>query len=902
MLKLNGLTRSCCASIWVIAVLSLAALTAHADTTTFAIEPQDLSGALKAFAVQSHREIFFAPELARGRKSNGVKGKLDDLKALNIILEGTGLNFSVTTSNAILVRDPSGKSESSKSTALPASVSAADAPVRVAQLDQSGAGPQAISDDQNSEKKKQEGLTEIVVTGTHISGGAPIGTPIRTIDSAEIAESGFTTTQDLIDSLPQNFRGGAGAASPDVAFQSGAYSGYNNSFGSGINLRGLGNTATLILINGHRVASSGTGYFTDISTIPISAIDHIDVLTDGASAIYGSEAIAGVINIVLKKDSEGLETAARFGSAHGFSTDGGNLQLGHRWTNGGATIGADFSHQDTLDASQRSFTSSVNSPTSIFPSYTQTAISAAVHQDVADRLEFHGDAQYAKKTLDSFNSSSDVPPFGSTASDVDRWSGSAGTSYAIFNGWKAAYDVSLGREVDYVTADTFSPGAQPSLFSLATDSERFTDQNLGLTGQLFSLPGGPVKLAVGVARRTENYALSSYTVGGLSGEISASRNVTSGYSEVRVPIFSEANALPGFEALTLSAAVRYDHYSDFGGTTNPKYGLSWSLNKSFEIRGAYSTSFRAPATGTELANSLAGTTAAVTEAVPGPSGSAQVPLVEIYGGKSDLRPETARNVTLGFDWKTPFVPGLQWSFNYYNISYVDQLAAAPYSPNPLNTPALAPVISEPGNAAIQALVEAAIANRAQYFDITGGVFGPNPLGLAQYLYDDRTQNLSSTKTSGVDLTVRYHFTVDADQIDTRLDVTRIDTFTAKLTSTSPAISEVNTVGYPARLRLRGLGAWAHGPLMASLAANYVSSYQDTSDPTPRDVGTFLTLDSVVRYKFAHEIVASVAVINLFNRLPPYVYSGTPRFAGSHYDPANADPTGRMINLQLAKQW
>src|ERR1700730_385276 len=87
----------------VVGALSLIVLVnfAQADSTTFAIDPQDLSGALKAFAVQSHREIFFAPELARGRRSKGVKGKYDDLGALNIILEGTGLDFSITTSNAI---------------------------------------------------------------------------------------------------------------------------------------------------------------------------------------------------------------------------------------------------------------------------------------------------------------------------------------------------------------------------------------------------------------------------------------------------------------------------------------------------------------------------------------------------------------------------------------------------------------------------------------------------------------------------------------------------------------------------------------------------------------------------------------------------------------------------------
>src|ERR1700722_2895812 len=107
MLRLNcvgwahGLLRA------VIVVLSLLTLVApaHADTRTFTIDPQDLSGALKDFGIQSHREIFFAPELARGRQSQGVHGKLDELKALDIILHGTGLGFSVTASGAILIRD-----------------------------------------------------------------------------------------------------------------------------------------------------------------------------------------------------------------------------------------------------------------------------------------------------------------------------------------------------------------------------------------------------------------------------------------------------------------------------------------------------------------------------------------------------------------------------------------------------------------------------------------------------------------------------------------------------------------------------------------------------------------------------------------------------------------------------
>src|SRR6202522_2637703 len=141
MLKLNGLVRARCSSVWIFALLSLGALTVHAATATFEIEPQDLSGALKAFAIQSHREIFFTPELARGRISHGVKGKFDDLKALSIILEGTGLNFSVTTSNAILVRGPSNKGNTSSTDLLPNSA------VRATSI---GASSQTVPEDSSS--------------------------------------------------------------------------------------------------------------------------------------------------------------------------------------------------------------------------------------------------------------------------------------------------------------------------------------------------------------------------------------------------------------------------------------------------------------------------------------------------------------------------------------------------------------------------------------------------------------------------------------------------------------------------------------------------------------------------------------------------------------------------------
>ncbi len=134
----------------------------------------------------------------------------------------------------------------------------------------------------------------------------------------------------------------------------------------------------------------------------------------------------------------------------------------------------------------------------------------------------------------------------------------------------------------------------------------------------------------------------------------------------------------------------------------------------------------------------------------------------------------------------------------------------------------------------------------------------------------------------------------------RLDAARINRFDSAITSTSPEIAQVNTVGYPARTRLSGSVNWGHGLLDASMAANYVSGYPDTSAPTPREVSPYTTINVAARYSLPSRIKLSAAVINLFNRLPPYVYSGSPGFPNSHYDPANANPVGRTLAITVSK--
>jgi outer membrane receptor protein involved in Fe transport len=159
----------------------------------------------------------------------------------------------------------------------------------------------------------------------------------------------------MVESIPQNFGGGASESNVGTTIRGGA--GYNLAFGSSINLRGLGTSSTLVLFDGVRPALSGqSGQFVDTSLVPSAAIDRIELLTDGASAIYGTDAVAGVVNLRFREKFQGFETRMRAATADG---DAGDYQLsqlmGHRWSNGGITAAVEFNRRDALAGTSRAF-------------------------------------------------------------------------------------------------------------------------------------------------------------------------------------------------------------------------------------------------------------------------------------------------------------------------------------------------------------------------------------------------------------------------------------------------------------------------------------------------------------------------------------------------------------------
>ena len=154
-------------------------------------------------------------------------------------------------------------------------------------------------------------VERIIVTGSNIPTAEEVGpNPVLNISREQIEKSGERTAEELIKNLPIANGGGVPVSNNATGFTPGA---------SAISLRGLGPEATLVLIDGRRLApypigSGGTSSFFDLRSIPDAAIESIEILKDGASTTYGADAIAGVVNIKLRKDYKGAEASIEYGN------------------------------------------------------------------------------------------------------------------------------------------------------------------------------------------------------------------------------------------------------------------------------------------------------------------------------------------------------------------------------------------------------------------------------------------------------------------------------------------------------------------------------------------------------------------------------------------------------------
>ncbi len=252
-------------------------------------------------------------------------------------------------------------------------------------------------------------LTEITVTGTHIRGTKDSPSPVLVYTRDDIDATGASTLQQFLQSLPQNF----GGASENTIGQIAAKSQTNNTVnGSAPNLRGLGADATLVLIDGHRVAPGNSdGSFVDISMIPLTAIERIEIVTDGASAIYGADAVGGVVNIILRREFDGVETRVQYGSVttgtmHDIQV---GQTVGHAWTNGSGVLSYQYADRTPLSAASRDYVQGELLPFDLLPQQVQNAAFANIHQEISSGFDLHGDAMYSRRSTNSAQTVNDLP-------------------------------------------------------------------------------------------------------------------------------------------------------------------------------------------------------------------------------------------------------------------------------------------------------------------------------------------------------------------------------------------------------------------------------------------------------------------------------------------------------------
>jgi iron complex outermembrane receptor protein len=192
--------------------------------------------------------------------------------------------------------------------------------------------------------------SEIVVTGSRVRGQAPVGSSVISLGRSEIETSGAVTVDRLIKEIPQNFDLGV---SENSRAQSGGSG--NITYGNSVNLRGIGPYATLVLIDGHRVVNNSRS--TDPSVLPTLGVERVEVVADGASAIYGSDAVAGVVNLVPRRSLNGLEAFARAGldedgDFHEYSA---GVALGRKFERGQIMVAYEHVERSNLSGDKRDF-------------------------------------------------------------------------------------------------------------------------------------------------------------------------------------------------------------------------------------------------------------------------------------------------------------------------------------------------------------------------------------------------------------------------------------------------------------------------------------------------------------------------------------------------------------------
>ncbi len=794
-------------------------------------------------------------------------------------------------------------------------LAAAAAPAAKAQSVEAGAGTAALS--------------TVVVTGTRTTSleAAQSPAPIQVISAQELQQAAgnpdlINTLATLVPSLTAQAFGG------DMANQT-----------LQAKLRGLSPNHTLILVDGKRRHTTGNlavlggpyqgGAGADLNFIPISAIDHVEVLTEGAAAQYGTDAIAGVVNIILKKKSSGGLVSGTYGGYMdgggvtgdvsgniGFKpTDGAYLNLTGEVHNHGHSQRGGVDPRVVDPALLSSYPNSNMPYAPGYPYLNQIQGDAAYHSQIAafnggfgigEHVRFYAFGTYGNKDAASYENyrlpskisytapgtstttymypygfnpeetiqEKDYSITGGLKGDLAQWDWDLSTT--LGNDRIRLYTVGSGNAGIYggniSSGGTFAgTGASPTDFYDGFFNASQWTSNLDFSRDFEVGMAGPLNVAFGAEYRRDGYQIgagnpASYIYGGAQSFPGFTPTDAGDHARTNYAAYVDFAGKP-VDKLYLDIAARHEHYSDFGSTTIGKLTGRYDFTDAYAVRGTISTGFRAPTLAEEYYSTTnVGPNTAFVQLPP------NAPAAQLLGLGSGLQPEKSVSYSVGFVFRP--IPRLTGTLDLYETRLRNRIVGSGTIYSFLNGTEVAPDVTA-----------AIIAN--------GNSLDPGVKSTGVNIFT----NGISTRTRGADLSVDY----PVDYVFGGVSYGRVDW---SIAATYNQTSVTSVRGSPTQLAGQALfdgtaltdlssaspkyvasfgGLWTLGKYSVNLVEKlYGPSEELDSDfgdgPKgdveyfPTHIGTTLITNLDLGYQATREIKLNVGAFNLFNKYPDQMNS------------------------------
>jgi outer membrane receptor protein involved in Fe transport len=832
-----------------------------------------LTQAINGISQQSGVQIVYDITLLNDKRARVLKGRLSLKQALEQTLAGSGLTYEFANPGTVVIRKSVVITPTAYGSSAPASPPKNDVTL----------------------PREMETLDVLTVTGTRIR-GASTPSPKVVISDVQIKQEGFTDLGEVIRSIPQNFSGGQ---NPGVSLGSsaGGIANQNITGSSALNLRGLGPDATLTLLNGRRMSYEAFVQAVDVGAIPVEAVQQIEIIPDGASAVYGSDAVAGVANVILKRDYDGVSAGVRYGAATqgGMDTREYTLTAGTTWSSGGFIATYKDTTVDPIYANDRDYTQRQDDPQTIYNGSDLRGGLLSVHQSLGDSVELQLDA--ARNERGQVGYIGYPAYYYRSPSQTDMTLVSPSIRVKLPADWtlQAGYSYTENKSEYHSYTVTRATGGS-NLDSMGCYCNESRSYDVGAEGPLFDLPGGQLRLAVGAGSRSDDFLTHAYISGTRFG---GNESSDFAYAELSAPLIGPDAELAAIRSFELSAAVRGEDYDSFGKVTTPKFGFIYEITGDVGIKASWGKAFKAPTLLQRYQNRISYLW--TTQQMGGtgyPPGST---VLMSYGGNANLGPERAESWTASLNFHPQAIPELLVDLSYFEIDYSDRVVQ-PLSPTSqtLSNPNFADFVDYAPTAAQQAQLLADYSSR--FYNYAEVPYDPaNVVAIAR----DEYVNAALQHVKGVDLTGSYRFDLGNGQLTVRGGVSWLDSEQQNNRLQNP-FALAGQIFNPAEWQGRVGSVWLSGGLSVGAFVNYTSGVNNTFVTPASSMASFTTVDMTARYEmderedFLSGVTVALTVENLLDRDPP-LYS-PPFSAYVPYDSTNYSAIGRFISVSLSKHW